>query len=186
MAMTPWLFLALAVSVGIGSAPLGSGGRTIGTANAQEADDALPPDSAVRRTGLPIPRFVSLGSDEANIRTGPGRRYPIDWVFLRRGMPLEVTAEYDTWRRIRDWEGTSGWIHQSLLSGRRTIIVVGTERTLRANPDPHAAVVARVEPGVVGPVLTCEDAWCEVAFEDYHGWLQRDAVWGVYEDEEFD
>lgn len=153
---------------------------------AQSAEDAVPPDSAVRRTGLPVPRFVSLGTNEANVRTGPGRSYPIDWVFLRRGMPVEITAEFDTWRRIRDWEGSAGWVHQSLLSGRRTVIVVGTERLLRRDPLPDAPPVARVEPGVVGPVLTCEDAWCEVELDGHAGWLAREALWGVYDDEEFD
>lgn len=155
-------------------------------AQTEASEDAMAADSAVRLSGLPVPRFVSLGTGEANVRTGPGRRYPIDWVFLRRGMPLEVIAEFDTWRRIRDWEGAEGWVHQSLLSGRRTVIVVGTERVLRADPATDATPVARVQPGVVGPVLTCEDLWCEVEFDPYHGWLPRDALWGVYEDEAFD
>ncbi len=138
---------------------------------------------AVRTSGLPIPRFVSLRSTEVNVRTGPGIRYPVEWVFVRKDMPVEITAEFDTWRRIRDWDGSEGWVHQSLLSGRRTVIVVGTVRSLRADPDPRGRVVARVEPGVIGELQRCRPARCEIAFGDHLGWLGREEVWGLYSEE---
>ncbi len=113
------------------------------------------------RTGLPIPRFVSLASAEVNLRAGPGRQYPIEVVYRRRGLPVEVIDEFDTWRRIRDWEGTVGWVHGSLLSGRRTLRVLGPEGglvTLRRAPDEGAPAVAEAEPGVIGQLERCEGA----------------------------
>ncbi|MGQ9368158.1 SH3 domain-containing protein [Azospirillum sp. ST 5-10] len=136
-----------------------------------------------RGSGLPVPRFVTLRSDEVNVRTGPGVRYPVEWVFVRRGMPVEITAEFDTWRRIRDWEGSEGWVHQSLLSGRRGVVVLGGTRTLRAEPSPAAAAVATAEPGVMGTLERCTGPWCEVELKGYKGWMQRTEMWGVYADE---
>ena len=100
-------------------------------------------------TGLPLPRFVSLRANEVNFRTGPGVRYPIEWVFMRAGLPVQVIAEFDTWRKIRDPDGTEGWVHQSMLSGRRHVIVVNQVRSLRKAPEPAAPPIARLEPGVI-------------------------------------
>ena len=137
-------------------------------------------------SGLPIPRFVSLRADEVNVRTGPGVRYPVDWVFVRRHMPVEVTAEFDTWRKIRDWQGTEGWVHKSMLSGRRMLLVTGAIRTLRRARSVEAPAVARAEPGVVARLIGCEDEWCEVEADGYAGWLRRAAFWGTYPDEEIE
>jgi SH3-like domain-containing protein len=131
-------------------------------------------------TKLPLPRFVSLRSDEVNLRTGPGTTYPIDWVYVRRGLPVEVIAEFDVWRRIRDWQGTVGWVHQSMLAGRRTILVAGGDRKLMREPAESAPVVARLAPGVIGWLLECDTAWCRIEVEGYRGWLQRDEFWGSY------
>lgn len=144
------------------------------------------PASAVKTSGLPIPRFVSLRSAEVNARTGPSTRYPVEWVFVRRGMPVEVTAEFDTWRRIRDWDGSEGWVHQSMLSSKRSVIVRGETRTLHKEPGQGAAAVARVEAGVIGPVLRCRLEWCEVDFAGTRGWLRRGEVWGVQPDEKLE
>lgn len=153
---------------------------TAAPAAAQEepAGNGLP--DAIIRSGLPIPRFVSLRSGEVNVRTGPGVRYPVDWVFVRQGMPVEVTAEFDTWRRIRDWEGTQGWVHQSMLSGRRAVVVMGEMRTVRQQPQSSAPAVAQAEPGVMGRLDSCEADWCRVDMQGIEGWLRRDEVWGVY------
>mgnify|MGYP001806504134 CR=1 FL=1 len=136
-------------------------------------------------TGLPVPRYVALRSGEVNVRTGPGVRYPVEWVFLRKEMPVEITAEFDTWRRIRDWEGAEGWVHQSMLVGRRNVVVVGDIRALRKSGEAGAAVVARAEPGVIGGLQRCEREWCEVDLAGYRGWVRRAEVWGVYEHEKF-
>jgi SH3-like domain-containing protein len=132
------------------------------------------------RTGLPLPRFVSLRAAEVNLRTGPGVRYPIDWVYHRRGLPVEVIDEFETWRRIRDHEGTTGWVHQSMLDGRRSILVNREASLLRRRPGPDAPAVALLEPGVIARVEGCEGAWCRVTVERHAGWLRRAQVYGLY------
>lgn len=137
-------------------------------------------DGAVgKETGLPVPRYVSLRAAEVNVRTGPGSRYPIDWVYKRRSLPVEVVAEFDTWRKIRDFEGTEGWVHQSMLSGRRTVLVIGQVRTLRRDPGNSAPAVARMEPGVLGQLEACEHEWCEIRVSGIAGWVSRSHIWGV-------
>ncbi len=136
-------------------------------------------------SALPVPRFVSLRSDEVNVRTGPGVRYPIDWVFQRKTMPVEVLAEVDTWRKIRAADGTEGWVHQSMLTGRRTALVTGELQTLRKRNAPDAPVVALLEPGVIGTLLECRDAWCRLDVAGNRGWLPREALWGVLPTENF-
>jgi SH3-like domain-containing protein len=133
---------------------------------------------------LPVPRFVSLRSDEVNVRTGPGERYPIDWVFTRKGMPVEILAEFDIWRKVRDWQGTEGWVHQRMVTGTRTVMVKGEMRSLRSDPDPAARPVAKAEPGVVARLLECRGAWCRVEAQGITGWLERGEIWGVYPDEQ--
>lgn len=140
---------------------------------------------ALAATGLPLPRYVSLRASEVNVRTGPGVRYPVDWVFHRHGLPVEIVAEFDTWRKIRDAEGTEGWVHQSLLSGKRTILVTGETRTLYRKPSTTAKAVAKTEANVVGKLLDCpeESEWCHVDVGAYEGWLKRSNFWGVYPNE---
>lgn len=132
-------------------------------------------------TGLPLPRFLALRSDEVNLRTGPGTRYPIEWVYKRRDLPVEVEREFEVWRLIRDQEGVKGWVHQATLYGRRTVVVTGGERALRREPGGEAAV-AKLKPGVIGRLRSCEATsdWCQVQYQDYHGWLKRDEFWGIY------
>jgi SH3-like domain-containing protein len=140
-------------------------------------------ESVGNETKLPLPRFVSLRSNEVNMRTGPGTTYPVDWVYVRRGLPVEVIAEFDVWRKIRDWQGTVGWVHQSMLDGRRTALIAGAERALHRDPADGSVAVARLAPGVIGRLLNCEGAWCRIEVEDYRGWLKRDEFWGAYPDE---
>lgn len=139
----------------------------------------------IETSGLPLPRFASLRAGEVNVRTGPGVQYPIDWVFQRQGLPVEVIAEYRTWRKIRDWQGTQGWVHQSLLAGKRTVIVVGGTRTLHSKPEPEAKVVAHLEAGVVANLVICPDGttWCRIEVDGFDGWLRRVDFWGVLKDE---
>lgn len=140
---------------------------------------------AAEATGLPLPRFVSLRSDEVNLRTGPGIRYPIDWNYARRDLPVEVIAEFEAWRKIRDWQGTEGWVHQSMLSGRRMMVVIGAPRSLRASDADSAEPVAIVEPGVLGRLVQCprNRDFCRVEVGQIQGWLRRDELWGVYKGE---
>jgi SH3-like domain-containing protein len=134
---------------------------------------------AGRSTGLPLPRFVSLAADRVNVRFGPGKQYPVNWVFGRKGLPVEIIAEFDTWRKIRDFDGEEGWIHSSLLSSRRTIMVIGEVRQVRRTPSTDARVVLRAEPGVIGSLFDCEETWCRVEIENRRGWLQRSEFWGT-------
>ena len=126
-----------------------------------------------------LPRFASLRASEVNLRTGPGVRYPIDWVYVRRYLPIEIVAEFDAWRKIRDWRGTVGWVHKSMLSGRRTVMVVGGTQKLRRDSEPQAPEIARVEENVIGRLLRCAKIWCRIEFKGKRGWLRRDKLWGI-------
>ncbi len=141
--------------------------------------------AAPEGSGLPLPRFVSLRANEVNMRTGPGVQYPVEWVYSRQKLPMEVIAEYRTWRKVRDWQGTQGWIHQSMLDGRRTIVITGNTRTLRFGADVKSAPVAQMETGVVAHLLECPGAnsWCKVESEGHEGWLRRVEFWGVQRNE---
>jgi len=136
-----------------------------------------------RGSGLPLPRFASLRSDEVNVRTGPGTRYPVDWVYKRKAMPVEIVAEYENWRKIRDWQGASGWVHQSLLTGKRTFIVPSKAVSLYRTPALSAEVVAKLEPEVSGLIESCSGDWCRVKVSGVSGWLERTDLWGVYKSE---
>ncbi len=134
-------------------------------------------------TNLPIPRYVSLKTNEANVRRGPGSNHRIDWVFVQRGTPLLVTAEFENWRRIQDQEGAGGWVHFTLLTGVRTVVVVNARITLHAEPAADARVVAYAERGVIGWIDACRLDWCEIDARDedgrYSGWVRKSDVWGV-------
>jgi SH3-like domain-containing protein len=131
-----------------------------------------------------VPRFVSLKAEKAYLRTGPGLRYPVEWVYTRRDMPVEVVAEFDAWRQVRDWKGTLGWMHSQVLSSKRSVIVTGeTTHPLRRDPAGDAEVVAKLEPGVIARLLECKPAWCRVEVSGFRGWLLRDEFWGVRDGE---
>lgn len=153
------------------------------------AGDALaadPTNGAPRKgSGLPLPRFASLRSDEVNVRTGPGTRYPVDWVFKRKLMPVEIVAEYENWRKIRDWQGASGWVHQSLLTGKRSFIIPARAASLHKTPAEQADIVAKLDPEVTGEIRACQGDWCriKVANAGVTGWVERTDIWGVYKSE---
>ena len=136
-------------------------------------------------SGLPLPRFVALRAPEVNLRTGPGLRYPIDWVYTRPGMPLEVMDEFETWRRVRDWEGSSGWVHQNMLSGERQAMVVGKQRLLRRDPEETAPGLALLEAGVIGRLTRCESGWCQIEVNEFAGWLREEEIYGANPGEQF-
>ncbi len=133
--------------------------------------------------GLPLPRFASLKSDEVNLRVGPGDGYEIDWVLTRKGLPVEIIDERDVWRRIRDWQGTVGWVHERLVTGVRTVLVTGEVRVLRAEPEATARPVARAEPGLIAKLIECRGPWCRIEAQGVKGWLHRAEMWGVGADE---
>jgi len=133
-----------------------------------------------------LPRWVSLRSDEVNVRTGPGTRYPIEWVFVRESLPVEVIAEFDNWRQIRDMDGDTGWIHQNLLSRNRFAVIVGDVAMMVRDPEIGGVPVAVIEPGVITQVLRCRGDWCRLHAGGHTGWLLRTQIWGVYRDEAVD
>lgn len=132
---------------------------------------------------LPVPRFVSLRVDEVNLRAGPGERYPIEWVLIKKGLPVEIIDEFDVWRKIRAPEGSEGWVHQRMVTGTRTVVIEGGTRTLHADPDVAAPAVARAEAGVIARLLECRGPWCRIEAQGIKGWVQRKEVWGVLPDE---
>lgn len=138
-------------------------------------------------TKLPLPRFVSLKPSDTPMREGPSKEHRIKWVFKREGLPVEVIGEHEQWRRIRDSEATEGWVYFGRLSNRRTVIVrsgkAKPEQDLLRDDREGAAIVARLQPGVIANVETCAGAWCKVSVEGYAGFIRKDAVWGVYADE---
>ena len=144
----------------------------------------LAPGPVQAATGLVVPRFAALRAQEVNMRTGPGVRYPVEWVFTRRNLPVEITAEFEAWRKIRDWQGTEGWVHASMLTGKRSVIITGGTRMLRRSDSTSAPLIARVEKTVVGRLLNCRGAWCRLEIAGLRGWMQRSQFWGVYPKEE--
>jgi SH3-like domain-containing protein len=132
-------------------------------------------------TGLPLPRFAALRSDEVNLRSGPGTRYPIEWIYKRRELPVEIQREFEVWRLVQDPDGITGWVHQATLTGRRSFIVTGADATLRREPQDTAPAVAILKPGVVGHIRACAAGsdWCQVQAGDYRGYLRRSQFWGA-------
>lgn len=147
---------------------------------AQEAPEAaVAAPARGPETNLPLPRYVSLKSSEVNARRGPSLSHRIDWVFQHSGMPLRVTAEYGHWRRVEDRDGAGGWVHYSLLSGARTVVVTAETAELRLRPDPGAAIAARAEAGAIARLGACEPDWCRVFAPGAQGWVPKAALWGV-------
>eukprot|EP01037_Dinobryon_pediforme_P008181 gene8181-8265_t len=138
-------------------------------------------------SGLPVPRFVSLKSDRVNVREGPSKDHATRWIYQRAGLPVEITAEFETWRKIRDSEGAEGWVLHSLLSGRRTALVLAGKTSgnlmLFAKPTLQAGVSAALQPGVIGSIKTCDGAWCHIYSDEFDGYIPQNNIWGAYPDE---
>ena len=155
-------------------------------------DDGQKSRSPASVSGLPLPRFVSLKSDRVNLRTGPGTDYPTAWVYRRAGLPVEIIKEFETWRQVRDSDGATGWVLQSLLSGRSTALVLPWE-VKPDKPVPQvdifrsdsasSSAVAKVEAGVIANIHGCDGQWCQVTIDDYRGYLEQNKLWGIYQNE---
>jgi SH3-like domain-containing protein len=143
-------------------------------------------------TKLPVPRYVSLKSDRVNLREGPSKEHRTRWVYQRAGLPVEIVAEFEIWRRVRDADGADGWVLNSLLSGRRTALVAPWSKVkdetfiLRAGADEGSAVVAQLQPNVIANVASCANAWCKVSIGKVEGYLKQERLWGVYPNEKVD
>lgn len=143
------------------------------------------------KSGLPVPRFVTLRAERINVRVGPGVRYPLKWVFLKSKLPVEVTAEFDTWRKIRDVDGEEGWVHQSMLNGTRYVRITDNNTNIFKKPiEKESDTVAILWPGVIAKLLSCKGKWCRVLVKsndgnEIKGWTKRNEnLWGVYDEEE--
>jgi len=134
-------------------------------------------------TNLPLPRYVSMKAVEGNVRRGPSLTHRIDWVFMRRDMPLEIVAEHGHWRKVHDRDGAGGWVHYSLLSGARTVIVERDMLPIYLRPDPETTLVAKLEMGVVARLGDCDADWCRISSAGFRGWAPKSALWGVRGDE---
>lgn len=138
------------------------------------------PSFADAKTGLPVPRYVSLRSTQINVRVGPGRHYPIEWIYVRSCLPVEIISEYENWRKIRDSEGAEGWVHQSMLSGKRYALVKVSVSDIRSQPRNEGRVTARLEQGVLVQLFSCQGEWCKIEAETITGWAPKSDLWGVY------
>ena len=141
-------------------------------------------------SGLPVPRFVSLKADKVNMHIGPAKTYEVRWVYQRAGLPVEITAEFENWRRVRDSDGAEGWVYHSLLSGRRTGVVTAKSKDnlipLYRSADAGSGVVAQLQPGVLGQVKRCTDTWCQFSGHGFDGYIPQVRLWGVYANEKVD
>lgn len=148
---------------------------------------ALAQDASILNpSGLPIPRYVSLKSGEVNVRVGPGKRYPIRYVYKRAALPVQIVEEFAHWRKIKDYEGAGGWVHKGMLSGNRTAMVLDKPQNLYANPRASDAPIMRAEPTVIGKVKTCLPDWCELEIRKHEGWIRKADIWGVSREEVFE
>ena len=138
-------------------------------------------------SGLPIPRFVSLKSDRVNTRSGPNKDQDVRWVYTHAGMPVEITAEFENWRKIRDWEGAEGWVYHSLLSGKRTATVVPKLKDelvpLYESADVKSQVSAHLQSGVLGALKSCNGSWCQFSCKGFDGFVRQERLWGAYPNE---
>jgi SH3-like domain-containing protein len=142
------------------------------------------------KSGLPTPRFVSLKPDRVNVHGGPTRDHEVTFVYTRAGLPVEITAESDNWRRIRDWEGSEGWVYHSLLSGKRTALVAPKDKSqlvpLYDTSDSNGTVLAQLQAGVLASVKRCTGGWCRIAGARFNGWVVQEQLWGVYLNEKIE
>ena len=182
------LGMALAMAGGVFLAVLDLTGSTPPAAAGEVVIPVAANEANATGSGLTVPRFVSLKSDKVNVRRGPSTDQAIVWVFSRAGLPVEVIAEFENWRRVRDSEGADGWVYHSLLSGRRTVLISpwskGQESQvsipLHETSSAGSDVVAQLRPGVIGDVVRCDGKWCKLSVGNYTGYVQQDRLWGVY------
>lgn len=137
------------------------------------------------QTGLKIPRMVSVKASGVNVRNGPGVNFAVKWVLALQDMPVEIIAEYESWRKVRDWEGAEGWIFHSALSSKRSVMITNNDAVLRRLSSDSSPAVARLTQGLIGILRNCDEIWCFVNIQGYDGWIKRDEAWGIYPNEVF-
>jgi SH3-like domain-containing protein len=184
-----WGGLCFAVLAGVAYGLWGSRSDA-GNAAAQTSTASLAKPIRQGDSGLPLPRFVTLKADRVNVRRGPSSDHRVSWVFTRKGLPVEIVAEFEHWRRIRDSEGAEGWVYHSLLSGRRGVLVApwsgAKPVALRTAVGANSSPVALLGSGVMADVDLCTGAWCLISIEGQDGWVEQAMLWGVYPGEQVD
>lgn len=163
---------------GAAPAPAPTASNPAAAAGAGQASKSLNPNVG-SQTGLPLPRFVSLRTAEVNARTGPGKRYPIDWVYKRKNLPVQVVDEFGTWRKIRERDGTESWIHQTMVSGKDTALVVTNEALLYDSNSKRSRPIARLQSGLIAEVVRCQDDRCQLQIANQRGWVAKADLWGA-------
>ncbi|VAV93477.1 hypothetical protein MNBD_ALPHA08-593 [hydrothermal vent metagenome] len=157
------------------------------TGTKQQTGKSDQPRQQTGPSGLPVPRFVSLKRSKVNVRRGPSSQHKLAWIFRLKGLPVEIVAEFENWRRVRDSDGQEGWIYHSMLAGTRTVTVApwreGAAVRMLKSPGQSSSVVANVSAGAVGDVEKCTGNWCQVKLGDYEGWINQSMLWGVYPNE---
>ena len=137
-----------------------------------------------KETGLEIPRYVSLKSNDANIRVGPSKNYPIEIKFIKKNYPLKVLEEYEDWRKVEDFKKNIGWIHKSLISGKRTGIVLSNDnKTIKLLNTLNGNVIGEIGKGNIVFLEKCKIDWCLVSSKNYKGWIDKKYIWGVKQNE---
>ena len=185
----PWLILFLFLATFTACLLLAGGPAEGAIAVPAEAQETTPKNSPTRqlssKSGLLLPRFVSLSLEPANVRRGPGVEYPLLWQYQRRGVPVEIIDEYGEWRKIRDYDASEGWMHKRLLRGPRMVRLRGEQSSLalRSSPDPEAGVLARLQAGTFAELRECTPAWCALKIGAHQGWVKRVDIWGLYDSE---
>jgi SH3-like domain-containing protein len=179
-------FACVAVSAGMLWSVFGKNrGSQIAALAAAEITGALSkPGGQLGPSGLPIPRFVSLKAEKVNVRKGPSSDHPVAWVFQSKGLPVEIIAEFETWRRVRDSEGAEGWILQNMLAGKRTVSVAPWRKdqvtALHSSAEASSSLVANLASGAMGEIKSCDGNWCEVSVGGYQGYVEQSMLWGAY------
>ena len=136
-----------------------------------------------KETRLEIPRYVSLKSNDANIRVGPSKKYPIVLKYTIKNYPLKVLEEYEEWRRVEDFKQNTGWIHKSLITGKRTGIILSDEKNVKLLNTLNGNVIGEIGKRNIVYLEKCKINWCLVSLGNFNGWMDKKYIWGVKQNE---
>ena len=133
-----------------------------------------------KETGLEIPRYISLKSNDANMRVGPSQNYPIEIKYIKKNYPLKVLEEYEEWRKVEDFKKNTGWIHKSLISGIRTGIILSNDNnTIKLLNTLNGNIIGEIGKENIVFIEKCKIEWCLVSVGNYNGWIDKKYIWGV-------
>ena len=122
--------------------------------------------------------FLSLKNNEVNVRVGPSKKYPIKFTYKKKYLPLEVLDKSETWRKIKDFENNSGWIHISQLSKKKTAININENSILYKKATIYSKPLAKLEVGRLVLIKKCNKKWCKILSHKFSGWIKKNYLWG--------